>query len=334
MNKLDMNNPLDNIESTYKNPILKSANWKNEFLTNHDVASIINSIKNTPNALSCCPHCNSNSIIKNGKNRLLKQRYKCKNCGKIFCSSTGSPLYHSKKPLAYWINYLNCMNNCFTIRKSAKEVGIHKNTSFYWRHKILHSLSSLLPVKLNGLIEIDETYFDENLKSNCSKYNLYNILNCGKPRNKVCVLSCVDENGIIFSKTACLNSPNYSIINSLLSNKIPKNSVLCTKNHYKYESFAKIHKLEIHKIARISFNPLSKFNLSKVRSFESALHNLIYSFRGVATKYMDFYITWNKWNFINSRKTLLQIIKSTLYDIILYGSNIKIRNFKFICSIN
>ena len=36
------------------------------------------------NSLPCCPSCESNSIVKNGKIHNGKQNYKCRNCGRQF----------------------------------------------------------------------------------------------------------------------------------------------------------------------------------------------------------------------------------------------------------
>lgn len=304
------------------------------FLSKENINAIVDYINNYNNTISCCPHCKSNSIIKNGKNRLLKQRYKCKSCGKIFCSSTFSPLYYSKKPLSYWINYFICMCNCLSVRNSANKTGIHRNTSFHWRHKTLYCLKSILSSNLEGTIEIDETYFNNSRKSVNRKQTLNNDSCNSNFYHKVCVVSCIDENNNIFSKTACLNTPSSSVINSLLHPIIPIKSVICTKNSYRYESFAKLHDLEIHKISRVSVDPISKFNLFKVRTFERALHRLITKFRGVSVKYMDFYISWNKWKTLNSQNSLFQIIKTTAYSIVHCGENLKISDFKAVRSID
>lgn len=325
----ERNNSLDSLT----NHVTSVSSNKNVYLSNDQLLSTFKCIENTCNMISFCPHCSSSHIVKNGKNRLKKQRYKCKNCEKIFCSSTFSPLYHSKKSLNYWIKYLECMSNNLSVRSSAEKTGVHRNTAFYWRHKILHSLKSTLPNKLSGIIEIDETHFNQNNKDRSINYSLINVLSNEEIKIKVCVISCADRYGNIFSKTACLNYANYSVVDAVIASKIPNNSILCTKNHYKYESFARKHKLEIHKISSNSFNSASIFNLSRVRYFHKSLHSLISKFRGVATKYMDLYICWNKWNTLNSNVPLLQIIENSLLDIISFGKNLRIKDFKFINSL-
>ena len=45
-----------------------------------------------------------------------------------------------------------------SIRKSADNCGIAKNTSFKWRHRFLQRPSTRQPSKMNGIVEQDETY--------------------------------------------------------------------------------------------------------------------------------------------------------------------------------
>ena len=62
------------------------------------------------------------------------------------------------------------MMNGFTVRQSADECGIHKNTAFRWRHKILDALTNMMnEVELDGIVEADETYFKQSFKGNHKK---------------------------------------------------------------------------------------------------------------------------------------------------------------------
>ncbi len=46
-----------------------------------------------------------------------------------------------KKDLSVWEQYIDCMMmNGLSIRKTAVACGIHRNTTFLWRHKILDAL--------------------------------------------------------------------------------------------------------------------------------------------------------------------------------------------------
>ncbi len=51
-----------------------------------------------------------------------------------------------------------------TVRAAARRCGVHKNTSFRWRHRFLAKLSGAKPAHLHGIVEADETYFLESFK--------------------------------------------------------------------------------------------------------------------------------------------------------------------------
>ena len=62
------------------------------------------------------------------------------------------------------------MMNGFTVRKSAEICGINKDTAFIWRHKILDALQNMASdVKLDGIVEADETFFAISFKGNHKK---------------------------------------------------------------------------------------------------------------------------------------------------------------------
>lgn len=63
------------------------------------VSYITNEVKeNRFSKGKCCPHCESDSVCRNGKYS-DKQRYLCKSCRKTFTYFTYSPSYNSNKPL-------------------------------------------------------------------------------------------------------------------------------------------------------------------------------------------------------------------------------------------
>ena len=82
------------------------------------------------------------------------QKYICKDCGKSFVITTNSLVSGTRKDLNVWIKYVDCMLNGFSVRKVAEECGIHRNTAFAWRHKILDALQNMAnDVILDGIVE-------------------------------------------------------------------------------------------------------------------------------------------------------------------------------------
>ncbi len=102
-----------------------------------------------------CPKCGSTSFHKHGKH-LDIQRYKCKSCGRTFKETINTPLHwiHNKSKMH---SYLSTMRDQQSIRSAAHLLGISKDTSFCWRHKILSSLCDLPATPTHapaGIIEI------------------------------------------------------------------------------------------------------------------------------------------------------------------------------------
>lgn len=109
-------------------------------------------------------------MVRNGHRKDGTQRYVCKDCGKSFVIATNSIVSGTRKDLSVWEQYIDCMMNGLSIRKTAVACGIHRNTAFLWRHKILDALQNMADdVTLDGIIEADETFFAISYKGNHSK---------------------------------------------------------------------------------------------------------------------------------------------------------------------
>ena len=253
-----------------------------------------------------CPHCNSESISRNGKYN-GKQRYICKNCRKTFTDFTNSATYRSKKSLDKWLKYAKCMIMGLSIRKSAKIVGINIATSFFWRHKIIDAIRKFIGYgSLEGVIELDETYFALSYKGNHSKSSNFTMPRESRKRGKeintrgiskefACVLCGVDRLGNIYTGLICDGRPNYTDINRALSEVVEENSILCTDKHRSYIPFAAQHNFELHQI-RGGRKTVDIYNIQRVNAFHSSLKRWIRKFNGVSTKFLTNYLFWYKWS--------------------------------------
>jgi transposase-like protein len=125
-------------------------------------ATVLELIEASFETHNACPHCAGVQLYRHGIVNGL-QRYYCKHCHKTFNALTGTPLARLRdKPK--WLNYLSAMVQSQTIRESAVDTGVHRNTSFRWRHRFLSWISQDRPAKLHGITEADETYVLESNK--------------------------------------------------------------------------------------------------------------------------------------------------------------------------
>ena len=110
----------------------------------------------------CCPDCGCERCHRHGKANDL-QRFRCRACGRTFNDLTGTPLArlrHKDK----WLDYLDTVLDSRTVRSAAKRVGVHRNTTFRWRHRFLERVKDDRPERLAGIVEADEMFLLESQK--------------------------------------------------------------------------------------------------------------------------------------------------------------------------
>lgn len=285
-----------------------------------------------------CPHCNSIDIVKYGLNALKNQRYKCKDCGKYFCNRTNTPMSYSKKTMNHWFEYFRLMCSTKSIRYCAEELKINIATAFQWRHKILNSVMPKLPSKLNGIIEIDEIFFAESFKGNHTKDKNFQIqrppimrkmtLSQWMDTNKVSVLCCKDRTKSMYSRVADRSRTRTARMITILGNKLPKGSILCTNNNLGYVGLAKQLNCQLYKMRDFREVKDGQYHIQNANAFGMYIKRTInFQFRGVATKYLNFYLSWLQWIEAVKHKTasekIIDIIAMSLF------SNSKLRNHEF-----
>lgn len=114
-----------------------------------------------------CPHCGSNEICKNGFLHGKYQQFKCHNCNKNYSIRTNTIFCKSKKNIQLWQEYIELFSQGKSLPYISKTMKINIKTAFYWRHKVLKVLSNINDDgnnKLGGIVEADETFFEESQK--------------------------------------------------------------------------------------------------------------------------------------------------------------------------
>ena len=265
--------------------------------------------KKSENGISC-PHCKSLNIKKNGHKGLM-QRFMCKDCNKTFTARNNTITFSSKKSFATWKKYIDCMMNGFTVRKSAEICGINKDTAFIWRHKILDALQNMASdVKLDGIVEADETFFAISFKGNHKKSTSFVMPRKAHKRGKqthlrglshekVCVPCAVNRNGLSIAKITNLGRVGAKDIHHAFDNRIEPNSILCTDAIACYNDLARTEKLELIQL-KTGKSKLGIYHIQHINSYHSMLKNFMIRFHGVATKYLNNYLIWH--NFLNYAK--------------------------------
>ena len=109
-----------------------------------------------------CPHCQCPRVHRCGSASGL-QRWRCLACRRSFNALTNTPLARLRHKSA-WLPYLQCVLDSRTVRAAAELVGVHRSTSFRWRHRFVPGAACKRSVRLEGKVEADETYLLESQK--------------------------------------------------------------------------------------------------------------------------------------------------------------------------
>lgn len=277
-----------------------------------------------------CPHCRSEHWILYGKANGI-QRYRCKDCSRIFTPLTGTSLHwiHSKDK---WNIYMDCMLQTMTLHKCAKKAGISYKTSFDWRHKILRSLKDIGCSKLTGIIEADETFFLSSRKGRLK-------VRGRKPRKRggtseygtskrLCVLTAVDRNENLRLNITGIGNPTSEQITRAMDSWIlkqknkNKKSILCTDGSNSYMAFAKKKNLTHQKIPGydLKWTKPKVYHLQHVNNVHSRLKGWIRTFHGVSDKYLINYLSYfrtlettKKYSNQNQRYLELTLSENSVY---------------------
>ena len=81
-----------------------------------------------------CPYCKGINVVNNGKYR-NHQKYKCKDCKRVYNELTGTTRSNLKK-VVLWNEYVTMLIDSVRIREAASKLNVSTRTIFDWRHKI------------------------------------------------------------------------------------------------------------------------------------------------------------------------------------------------------
>ena len=271
-----------------------------------DISILINISTEKETSKLICPHCKNKYIVKNGKNNVT-QRYLCKSCGKSFVKSTNTPIFSSKKNLETWMKFVEFLINQYSINRISKELNIAISTAFIWRHKILDAIREHYKcLSLSSKIQCDETFFQESFKGNHSKDGFVMPRKAHKrggqskyrgiSKEKVCVLTALDNNNNFFIAPITMGRPSSSDLIRSIGKIIKSKSLLITDSLFAYKtlsSYCNISHIAIYK----GLHTFKEYNIQKINSLHSNLKRFISVYRGVSTKYLSNYLALFKFIF-------------------------------------
>ncbi|MBK1811473.1 IS1 family transposase [Clostridium sp. YIM B02505] len=254
--------------------------------------------------VDCCPECNSKKYVKYGFYNGI-QRYICKDCKRTFSKTTNSLWSYSKKDASTWIKFIELFVETKSLRFCAKKLGISLVTAFYWRHKILHSLTldDINLKNLKGTIHIGIAPVKENFKgcrnleNNIEEMYLSDELDStdkfvpkDTTRETIWIVAATGSDNHMAVKPAFKNNCTMRIFNEKVYPEIDKASyIVAYQNSYLKALARKYNKLQkLYTKAHIDKKDVDL----RIRYFRPNLNSLLCRFHGVATKYLERYLRY------------------------------------------
>jgi transposase-like protein len=243
-----------------------------------------------------CPRCRSAHFHRHGHAHGL-QRYRCVDCARTFNALTGSPLARLRHR-AKWLPYLDCMLQSCTVRRAAALAGIHKNTSFRWRHRFLTVAKTDRSLPLAGLTEADETYLLESQKGSrhldrAPRRRGGSARRRGLSHEQVCILVARDRTGKtvdFVTGRAPLTPPQ---LRRCLPPVVAPDILLVTDGHPAYRAFAREASIT-HRVVNLSagVRVAGALHVQNVNAYHSRFKEWLRRFHGVASRYLPNYLGW------------------------------------------
>ena len=244
--------------------------------------------------VSCCPHCQSQKIIKHGYYKDT-QRYKCKSCNRTFIPTTGT-LIHNIKKRDKFSEYVKIIEEegMRTIEYMSKKLKISIPTSFDWRHKILLSIPKKKD-KFEEEVQADDLWF---LYSQKGRRGLkYSRKRGGSKRRgdnefRVKIIAAADNNQVEM-KVAKIGRISKIDIIQAIGDKFKKDCKLVTDGHRSFGAFAKSAKLNHVSFISKKHKAKTGENVQYINNLAGRLVSLVnHTLRGVSTKYLQLYASY------------------------------------------
>ena len=240
-----------------------------------------------------CPHCASEGAVSRGMARGLR-RYQCKGCGRTFNALTGTPLsglHHKER----WLSFGASLAKGETVKASAARCDVAVSTAFRWRHRFLAAARSDSEV-LKGIVEADETYVLESRKGargleRKARRRGGKAKKRGLSREQVPVLMAADRSRTTVS--AVLPRVDAAALTAALDPVVAKDALLVSDGGASYPPCAAALGVSHEALNRTMGERVrGDLHVQTVNSRHSRLKDFLRPRRGIATRYLDNYLSW------------------------------------------
>ena len=253
-------------------------------------------IEARPRQSLACPRCSSSELHRHGQAHGL-QRFRCVPCGRTFNRLTGTPLARLRHK-GRWLPYLAGMLASRTVRGGAALAGVHRNTSFRWRHRFLTNAKHDRQLPLRAIIQANETYLLESQKG--SRRLTRPARRRGGVASKrgissehVCILVARERTGNTADFVTGRAPLTGAQLDRHLGPVLAPACVLVTDGHPSYPGFARRCGIEHHAMnVSAGIRVDGSWHVQNVNAYHSRFKQWLRHFHGVASRYLSNYLGW------------------------------------------
>ena len=211
-----------------------------------------------------------------------------------FNALSGTPLsglHHKER----WLSFGASLAKGETVKASAARCDVAVSTAFRWRHRFLAAARSDSEV-LKGIVEADETYVLESRKGarglgRKARRRGGKAKKRGLSREQVPVLMAADRSGTTVS--AVLPRVDAAALTAALDPVVAKDALLVSDGGASYPPCAAALGVSHEALNRsMGERVRGDLHVQTVNSRHSRLKDFLRPRRGIATRYLDNYLSW------------------------------------------
>ncbi len=245
-----------------------------------------------------CPHCGCKQVHRCGQASGL-QRLRCLGCRRSRNALTGTPLARLRKR-GHWLTYLQCVLESRSVRAAAAITGVHRTTSFRWRHRFVPGAARGRPIMLGTIVEADETYLLESQKGSRDMQRPPRKRGAKARRPGIsneldCLLVARDRGGQTLDFHTGRGPVSAVKLARCLGGVLPIDGLLISDGAAAYRRFAEDAGIR-HQFINVRAGERSRgdIHIQNVNGWHARFMGWLVRFRGVASKYLAHYSNWQR----------------------------------------
>ena len=245
-----------------------------------------------------CPHCHCSHKQRCGSANGL-QRFRCCACRRTHNALTGTPLARLRKR-EHWLGFLQCLLESRTVRDSARVTGVHRTTSFRWRHRFVAAAARDRPAVLSGIVEVDETYRLESQKGGRKLDRPARRRGGVASRRGIndehdCLLVARDRTGQTLDFHTGRGPVSAQQLHACLRPVLAADVLLISDAANAYRCFAREAHIT-HEAVNVAAGKRVRgaIHIQNVNAWHSRFKSWLVRFRGVASRYLVNYAGWQR----------------------------------------